>query len=327
MSEMRQITYRDAVREAMVEEMRRDESVYFMGEDIGAYCGAFGVSKKMLEEFGPERILETPISETAFMGAGVGSAITGMRPIVELMFSDFMAVCYDQIINQAAKMHFMFAGKVNVPMVIRTPSGGGTGAAAQHSQSLEQMYLHVPGLKVVVPSTPYDAKGLLKASIRDNNTVVFLEQKRLYKEKGMIPDEDYTIPLGVADIKREGTDVSIITYGRMVQMSLQVAEKLAGEGINAEVLDLRTLSPLDKDAIIATAKKTHKVVIVHEAVQFGGFGGEIAATITDSEAFYYLDAPIKRVGALYCPVPFNPVLEAETFPTPAKIEAAVRDVL
>lgn len=327
MSEMRQITYRDAVREAMVEEMRRDENVYFMGEDIGAYCGAFGVSKNMLEEFGPERIRETPISETAFMGAGVGSAITGMRPIVELMFSDFMAVCYDQIINQAAKMHFMFAGKVNVPMVIRTPSGGGTGAAAQHSQSLEQMYLHVPGLKVVVPSTPYDAKGLLKASIRDNNTVVFLEQKRLYKEKGMIPDEDYTIPLGVADVKREGTDVSIITYGRMVQMSLQVAEKLAEEGIQAEVLDLRSLSPLDKDAIIATAKKTHRVVIVHEAVQFGGFGGEIAATITDSEAFYYLDAPIKRVGALYCPVPFNPVLEAETFPTPAKIEAAVRDVL
>ena len=327
MSEMRQITYRDAVREAMVEEMRRDENVYFMGEDIGAYCGAFGVSKNMLEEFGPERIRETPISETAFMGAGVGSAITGMLPIVELMFSDFMAVCYDQIINQAAKMHFMFAGKVNVPMVIRTPSGGGTGAAAQHSQSLEQMYLHVPGLKVVVPSTPYDAKGLLKASIRDNNTVVFLEQKRLYKEKGMIPDEDYTIPLGVADVKREGTDVSIITYGRMVQMSLQVAEKLAEEGIDAEVLDLRSLSPLDKDAIIATAKKTHRVVIVHEAVQFGGFGGEIAATITDSEAFYYLDAPIKRVGALYCPVPFNPVLEAETFPTPAKIEAAVRDVL
>ena len=327
MSEMRQITYSDAVREAMGEEMRRDENVYFMGEDIGAYCGAFGVSKNMLEEFGAERIRETPISETAFMGAGVGSAITGMRPIVELMFSDFMAVCYDQIINQAAKMHFMFAGKVNVPMVIRTPSGGGTGAAAQHSQSLEQMYLHVPGLKVVVPSTPYDAKGLLKASIRDNNTVVFLEQKRLYKEKGMIPDEDYTIPLGVADVKREGTDVSIITYGRMVQMSLKVAEKLAEEGINVEVLDLRTLSPLDKDAIIATAKKTHKVVIVHEAVQFGGFGGEIAATITDSDAFYYLDAPIKRVGALYCPVPFNPVLEAETFPTPAKIEAAVRDVL
>lgn len=324
---MREITYKDAVREAMCEEMRRDENVYFMGEDIGAYCGAFGVSKGMLEEFGPERILETPISETAFMGAGVGSAITGMRPIVELMFSDFMAVCYDQIINQAAKMHFMFAGKVSVPMVIRTASGGGTGAAAQHSQSLEQMYCHVPGLKVVVPSTAYDAKGLLKASIRDNNTVVFLEQKRLYKNKGLVPEEDYTIPLGVADIKREGKDVSIITYGRMVPMSLEVAEKLEKEGISVEVLDLRTLSPLDTEAIIATAKKTRRVVVVHEAVQFGGFGGEVVSTIADSDAFYYLDAPIKRVGALYCPVPFNPVLEANTFPTPERIEAAVRETL
>ncbi len=324
---MREITYKDAVREAMCEEMRRDENVYFMGEDIGAYCGAFGVSKGMLEEFGPERILEPPISETAFMGAGVGSAITGMRPIVELMFSDFMAVCYDQIINQAAKMHFMFAGKVSVPMVIRTASGGGTGAAAQHSQSLEQMYCHVPGLKVVVPSTAYDAKGLLKASIRDNNTVVFLEQKRLYKNKGLVPEEDYTIPLGVADIKREGKDVSIITYGRMVQMSLEVAEKLEKEGISVEVLDLRTLSPLDTEAIIATAKKTRRVVVVHEAVQFGGFGGEVVSTIADSDAFYYLDAPIKRVGALYCPVPFNPVLEANTFPTPERIEAAVRETL
>ena len=324
---MREITYKDAVREAMCEEMRRDENVYFMGEDIGAYCGAFGVSKGMLEEFGPERILEPPISETAFMGAGVGSAITGMRPIVELMFSDFMAVCYDQIMNQAAKMHFMFAGKVSVPMVIRTASGGGTGAAAQHSQSLEQMYCHVPGLKVVVPSTPYDAKGLLKASIRDNNTVVFLEQKRLYKNKGLVPEEDYTIPLGVADIKREGKDVSIITYGRMVQMSLEVAEKLEKEGISVEVLDLRTLSPLDTEAIIATAKKTRRVVVVHEAVQFGGFGGEVVSTIADSDAFYYLDAPIKRVGALYCPVPFNPVLEANTFPTPERIEAAVRETL
>lgn len=324
---MREITYKDAVREAMCEEMRRDENVYFMGEDIGAYCGAFGVSKGMQEEFGEDRVIETPISETAFVGAGIGSAITGMRPIVELMFSDFMAVCYDQIINQAAKMHFMFAGKVNVPMVIRTPAGGGTGAAAQHSQSLEQMYCHVPGLKVVVPSTPYDAKGLLKSAIRDNNTVMFLEQKRLYKTKGLVPEEDYTIPLGVADIKREGKDVSIITYGRMVQMSLEVAEKPEKEGISVEVVDLRTLSPLDKDAIIATAKKTRRVVVVHEAVEFGGFGGEIVSTIVDSEAFYYLDAPVKRVGALYCPVPFNPILEANTFPTPEKIEAAVRETL
>ncbi len=327
MSEARIITYKEAIREAMCEEMRNDESVFFMGEDIGAYCGAFGVSKGMLEEFGPERIRETPISETAYMGCGVGAAITGMRPIVELMFSDFMAVCYDQIINQAAKMHFMFAGKVNVPMVMRTPTGGGTGAAAQHSQSLENLYCHIPGLKVVVPSTPYDAKGLLKASIRDNNTVIFLEPKRLYNTKGEVPEEEYTIPLGKADIKREGTDVSVITYGRTVQMALETANKLEAEGIQTEVLDLRTLSPLDTEAVIATAKKTHRVVVVHEAVQFGGFGGEVVSTIMDSDAFYYLDAPVKRVGGLYCPVPFNPILEAASFPTPEKIEAAIRELL
>ena len=240
MSEMRKISYRDAVREAMVEEMRRDEKVFLMGEDIGVYDGAFGVSKGMIGEFGPERVRETPISEQAFVGAGVGAAITGMRPIVELMFSDFMTVCYDQIINQAAKMHFMFAGKVSVPMVIRTAAGGGTGAAAQHSQSLEQMYLHVPGLKVVVPSTPYDAKGLLKQAIRDNNPVIFLEQKKLYNVKVWFRMKIIQSHLGVADVKREGTDVSIFTYGRMVQMSLDVAEKLAEEGINVEVVDLRT---------------------------------------------------------------------------------------
>ena len=324
---MKELTYAQAIKEAISEEMRRDDKVFMMGEDIGLYCGAFGVSKGMVQEFGEDRIMDTPISERAYVGAAVGAAMAGMRPICELMFSDFMAVCYDQIINQAAKMHFMFAGKVNVPMVIRTPSGGGTGAAAQHSQSLEQMYLHVPGLKVVVPSTPYDAKGLLKTAIRDNNPVVFLEQKRLYNTKGQVPAEDYTIPFGVADTKKEGKDVSIITYGRMVQMSLQVAEKLEKEGISVEVVDLRTLAPLDKEAVIATAKKTRRVVVVHEAVQFGGFGGEIVSTIVDSDAFFYLDAPVKRVGGLYCPVPFNPVLEAEAFPTPAKIEAAVRELL
>ena len=327
MSEARIITYKEAIREAMCEEMRNDESVFFMGEDIGAYCGAFGVSKGMYEEFGPERIRETPISETAYMGAGVGAAITGMRPIIELMFSDFMAVCYDQIINQAAKMHFMFAGKVNVPMVMRTATGGGTGAAAQHSQSLENLYCHIPGLKVVVPSTPYDAKGLLKASIRDNNTVIFLEPKRLYNTKGEVPEGEYTVPLGKADIKREGTDVSVITYGRTVQMSLEAAKNLESEGVQVEVLDLRTLSPLDTEAVIATAKKTHRVVVVHEAVQFGGFGGEVVSTIMDSDAFYYLDAPVKRVGGLYCPVPFNPMLEAAAFPTTEKIEAAIREIL
>jgi pyruvate/2-oxoglutarate/acetoin dehydrogenase E1 component len=324
---MREITYAEAIREAMCEEMRRDPDVIFMGEDIGTYCGAFGVSKGMLEEFGENRILETPISETAFMGAGVGSAITGMRPIVELMFSDFMAVCYDQIINQAAKMHFMFAGKVNVPMVIRTAAGGGTGAAAQHSQSLEEMYCHVPGLKVVAPSTPYDAKGLLKTSIRDNNCVVFLEQKKLYRTKGEVPEEEYLLPLGKADVKRAGKDLSFITYGRCVQMCLEVAEKLSKEGVDAEVLDLRTLSPLDKDAVAATAEKTGHVVVVHESVEFGGFGGEIVSTIVNSRAFYHLDAPIKRVGALFSPIPFNPKLESRVLPGPDRIEAAARSVL
>jgi pyruvate dehydrogenase E1 component beta subunit len=323
----REITYASAVKEAMSEEMRRDPDVYFMGEDIGVYCGAFGVSGGMLEEFGPNRVIDTPISETAFVGAGIGSAITGMRPIIELMFSDFMAVCYDQIINQAAKMRYIFGGKVKVPMVIRTPSGGGTGAAAQHSQSLEQMYCHVPGLKVVIPSTPYDAKGLLKSAIRDDNPVVFLEQKLLYRTKGMVPEEEYTIPLGVADVKREGRDVSVITYGRMVQMALNIAERMSEEGADIEVLDIRTLSPLDERAVIETVKKTRKAVVVHEAVKFSGFGGEIVGVIADSEAFYYLDAPIKRVGAMYSPIPFNPVLEKEALPNEARIEAAIRAII
>ena len=323
MSEMRKISYRDAVREAMVEEMRRDEKVFLMGEDIGVYDGAFGVSKGMIAEFGPERVRETPISEQAFVGAGVGAAITGMRPIVELMFSDFMTVCYDQIINQAAKMHFMFAGKVSVPMVIRTAAGGGTGAAAQHSQSLEQMYLHVPGLKVVVPSTPYDAKGLLKQAIRDNNPVIFLEQKKLYNVKGMVPDEDYTIPFGVADVKREGTDVSIFTYGRMVQMSLDVAEKLAEEGINVEVVDPRTLIPLDKELIFESVKKTGKLMLVNDAYKTGGFIGEIAAMVTESEAFDYLDHPIVRLASEDVPVPYARVLEQAVLPDVEKIKAAI----
>ncbi|MDR1515108.1 MAG: alpha-ketoacid dehydrogenase subunit beta [Synergistaceae bacterium] len=323
----REITYANAIMEAMCEEMRADPNVYFMGEDIGVYGGAFGVSVGMIEEFGPNRVIDTPISETAFVGAGVGSAITGMRPIVELMFSDFMAVCYDQIINQAAKMRYMFGGCMKVPMVIRTASGGGTGAAEQHSQSLEQMYCHVPGLKVVVPSTPYDAKGLLKSAVRDDNCVIFLEQKLLYHEKGMVPEETYTIPLGTADVKREGKDLSIITYGRTVQMSMAVADRLAQEGKSIEVLDLRTLSPLDLDAIINSVKKTQRAVIVHEAVKFGGFGGEIAAAIADSEAFYRLSAPIKRVGALYSPIPFNPILERTVLPGEDRIERAVREII
>lgn len=324
---MREITYAEAIKEAMSEEMRRDESVVFIGEDIGLYCGAFGVSRGMLEEFGSNRVIDTPISETAYVGCAVGAAITGMRPIVELMFSDFMSVCYDQILNQAAKMHYMFGGKVSVPMVLRTAAGGGTGAAAQHSQSLENMYAHVPGLKVVLPSSPYDAKGLLKTAIRDNNPVIFLESKLLYRKKGEVPEEEYLIPFGQADVKREGSDLSIITYGRTVQMALEIADKLAAEGKSIEVVDLRSIAPMDKEAIVRSVKKTRRAVVVHEAVEYGGFGGEIVSTIADSDAFYQLDAPVKRVGALYCPVPFNPKLEKYMLPSAERIEAAVREIL
>ncbi|MBQ2040512.1 MAG: alpha-ketoacid dehydrogenase subunit beta [Lachnospiraceae bacterium] len=323
---MKEITYAQAINEAMSEEMRRDENVFMMGDDIAEYCGAFGVSRGMLEEFGKERIMNTPIAEQSYVGAGIGAAMAGMRPIVELMFSDFITVCFDELVNEAPKMRFMFGGKVKVPMVMRTAAGAGTGAAAQHSQSLEAVLAHFPGLKVVIPSTPYDAKGLLKSAIRDDNPVMFLEQKTLYRKKGMIPEEEYTIPLGVADIKREGTDCTIVTYGRMVQFSLEAAEKLAAENINVEVLDIRTLLPLDTEAIVASVKKTHRALIVHEAVKFGGFGGELAGQIAESETFYYLDAPIKRLGALSCPIPFNPNLERETFPTPEKIYDAVKSL-
>jgi pyruvate dehydrogenase E1 component beta subunit len=324
---MREITYAEAVREAMCEEMRRDENVFFMGEDIGAYNGAFGVSEGMIEEFGAARVRETPISETAFVGAGVGAALMGMRPIVELMFSDFISVCLDQIINQAAKLRFMFGGTVSVPMVLRAAAGGGTGAAAQHSQSLESLYTNVPGLKVVAPSTPYDAKGLLKSAIRDDNPVIFLEQKKLYRIKGETPEEEYTVPLGLADVKREGGDVTLISYGRTVQMCLDAADNLVSEGVNAEVLDIRSLVPLDTSSIVKSVMKTGRAVIVHEAVEFSGFGAEIAARIAGSEAFFGLKAPIKRVGAYYCPIPFSPELETSVFPTTERIEAAIRETL
>lgn len=320
---MREITYAQAINEAISEEMRVDDTVFMMGEDIGVYCGAFGVSKGMLEEFGPQRIMDTPISEQAFVGAAIGCAMAGMRPIVEIMFSDFMYVCFDEIVNEAAKLRFMFGGKVKVPMVLRTASGGGTGAAAQHSQSLEATLAHFPGLKVVIPSTPYDAKGLLKTAIRDDNPVIFLEQKLLYRTKGNVPSEDYSIPFGVADIKRKGNDCTIVTYGRMVNMCLEAAKGLSERGIEVEVIDIRTLLPLDTETIINSVIKTKRAVIVHEAVKFGGFGGEICGQIAESEAFYYLDAPIKRVGALSTPIPFNPTLERAVMPTVESITDAV----
>lgn len=324
---MREITYAQAINEAMSEEMRRDENVFLMGEDVGLYGGAFGVSVGMFEEFGEDRVTDTPISEAVIAGAAAGAAVTGMRPIAEIMFSDFTTISMDQLVNQAAKMRYMFGGKAKVPMVLRTPEGSGTGAAAQHSQSLEAWFCHIPGLKVVAPSTPYDVKGLLKASIRDDNPVIFFEQKLLYRTKGEVPEDDYVIDLGKADIKREGTDVTIVVYGRMLQRCLEVAENFEKEGVSIEVVDPRTLLPLDKDTLIASAKKTGRVLVVHEACQTGGFGGEIASVIGDSEAFYYLDAPIKRLGGLDVPIPYCPELEKNVVPTVEKITQAVRELL
>ncbi len=323
----REITYANAIREAMCEEMRADENVFLMGEDVGIYGGAFGVSVGMFEEFGEERVRDTPISEAVIAGAATGAAATGMRPIAEIMFSDFTTIAMDQLVNQAAKMRYMFGGKAKVPMVLRTPGGSGTGAAAQHSQSLEAWFCHVPGLKVVIPSTPYDAKGLLKSAIRDDNPVIFIEQKLLYRKKGDVPEGNYTIPLGQADVKRQGEDITIITYGRMVPLCLEVAENFAKEGVSIEVIDPRTLVPLDKEAIIASAKKTGRVLIVHEACQTGGYGGEIAAVISDSEAFYYLDAPIKRVCGLDVPIPYCPELEKNVVPTLETVTQGVRELL
>lgn len=322
---MREITYAEAIREAMSEEMRRDKNVLLIGEDVGVYGGAFGVSRGMFEEFGEKRVKDTPISEAVIVGCAAGAAMTGLRPIAEIMFSDFITLSMDQLINQAAKNRFQFGGQASVPMVLRAPEGSGTGAAEQHSQSPEAWVCNAPGLKVLTPSTPYDAKGMLKAAIHDDNPVVFFEQKLLYRTKGPVPEEDYTIPIGKADIKRGGTDAVMITYGRMVARCLEAAEELAGDGYDIEVLDLRSLYPLDREAIVESAKRTGRVLIVHEACQTGGLGGEVAAVIADSDAFFYLDAPIKRLGGLDVPIPYNPHLEAQVVPTVERIGERVRE--
>ena len=324
---MPEITYAQALKDAMSEEMRRDQRVFLLGEDVGPYGGAFGVTRGMIEEFGPERVRDTPISEAAITGAAVGAAMTGMRPIVEIMFSDFITIAMDQLVNQAAKARYQFGGQASVPMVLRAPEGSGTGAAAQHSQSVEAWVLNVPGLKVVAPSTPADAKGLLKSSIRDDNPVVFLEQKLLYRTKGEVPDGEHLVPLGAADVKRPGRDLTMITYGRMVGRCLEAAGTLSGQGVEAEVIDLRTLRPLDTAAIVASARRTGRVLIVHEACQFAGFGGEIAAAIGDSDAFYYLEAPIRRLGGRDVPIPYNKTLEAAVVPTVESIAAAARGLM
>jgi len=324
---MRELTYAQAINEAMSQEMRRDESVFLMGEDVGLYGGAFGVSVGMFEEFGPERVRDTPISEAVIAGAAAGAAMTGMRPIAEIMFSDFCTISMDQLVNQAAKIRYMFGGKAKVPMVLRAPIGSGTGAAAQHSQSLEAWFCHVPGLKVVSASTPADAKGLLTAAIRDENPVMFFEQKLLYRVKGEVPEGEYIIPLGKSHIVREGADITLVTYGRMLQMCLDIADEAAKEGISIEIIDPRTLYPMDTATIIESVKKTSRALIVHEACKTGGLGGEVAAVIAGSDAIYYLDAPIKRVCGLDVPIPYCPELEKNVVPTATKVTAAVRELM
>jgi pyruvate dehydrogenase E1 component beta subunit len=323
----REITYLEAVREAMSQEMRQNEDVFILGEDIGVYGGAFGVTRGMIEEFGPERIRNTPISEAAIAGGAVGAALTGMRPIMELQFSDFITIAMDQLVNQAAKTRYMFGGKGKVPMVVRTPAGSGTGAAAQHSQSLEAWMAHIPGLKVIQPSTAYDAKGLLKAAMDDDNPVIFYEHKLLYRTQCHVPEELYSIPLGKADVKRKGKDVTIVATAIMVHKALEAAVELEKEGIDVEIIDPRTLVPLDEETIVESVKKTGRLVVVHEAVKRGGFGGEIASMIAESEAFDYLDTPIKRLGGLAVPVPYNPTLEKAVIPQVPDIIEAVKEAV
>jgi len=322
----REITYLDAVREAMTQEMRHDPCVFLMGEDVGVYGGAFGASRGMLEEFGAERVRDTPISEAAIAGAATGAAIMGLRPIFEIMFMDFVAISMNQLVNQAAKMRFMFGGKVSVPLVMRTPAGSGTGAAAQHSQSLEAWFVASPGIKVVAPSTPYDAKGLLVTAIRDNNPVVFMEHKLLYRTKGPVPEELYSIPLQKAEVKRPGRHLTVIAISIMVPRALEAAEILAKEGLEIEVVDPRSLKPLDKQTITDSVTKTGRLLIVHEAPVTGGFGGELAAVVAGGEAFDRLDAPIRRLAGRDIPIPYNRGLERAAVPQVEDIVAVAREL-
>ena len=318
---MRPIIYLMALNEALQQEMERDPTVFVTGEDVGQHP-PMGVTLGMLQKFGPQRVVDTPISESAILGLAVGAAAAGLRPVVEIMFIDFLFVAFDQVINQMAKMRYMFGGKAKLPIVVRCPCGGGFQMAAQHSQSLEAMLCHIPGLKVIMPATPYDAKGLLTAAIRDDNPVFCLEHKKCYTMPGDVPQEQYELPLGVAEVKRPGSDVTIVATSYMVHEALKAAEELAGQGIEAEVIVPRTLLPLDMDAILKSVRKTHRVVVVHEAVKFCGFGAEIAAQVAET-AFDALEAPPLRVAAPFCPVPFSAPLEEAYLPNAQDIVEAV----
>ncbi len=314
----REITFGQAINEALAEEMRRDPKVFILGEDVAEAGTPFKVLSGLLKEFGKERVIDSPISEAAITGLCVGAAMTGLRPVVDIMFGDFITLTMDQMVNQAAKIHYMSGGKLNVPMVMRTTLGATRRSAAQHSQSLHAWFSHIPGLKVAMPSTPYDAKGLLKTAIRDDNPVVFFEDKLMYQLKGPVPEGEYTIPFGVADVKRGGKDITIVATSSMVQVAMSAAEILDQAGISAEVVDVRTTAPLDKQTIVESAKKTTRAIVVDEGYERYGVTAEIASVIADG-AFYYLDAPVKRMGAMDVPVPFSPVLEDQTVPTPETV--------
>ena len=323
---MREITFLEAIREALRQEMKLDEKVFILGEDVGAFGGCFGVTAGLLEEFGEERVRDTPISESAIMGAALGSALMGLRPVPELMFIDFTPVCMDYLTNQAPKVRYMCGGQVEkLPLVVRTTSGGWIRAAGQHSQSLEGWFTQVPGLKVVMPGTPYDAKGLLTAALRDNNPVLFIEHKVLYGMEGPVPEKEYVVPLGKAEVKREGSDITLISYSLMLQKTLAAAEELAVAGINAEVVDLRTISPLDHDTLAQSVQKTHKAVVIQEAYESAGVASQVIKSLMES-SFDYLDAPIKTVAAPDTVIPFSPPLEDAMLPDETKIVKAAKEI-
>jgi acetoin:2,6-dichlorophenolindophenol oxidoreductase subunit beta len=326
MSEGRSISYVAAFTEAIRLEMAADPAVFIAGEDVGAHGGVFHTFDGIQAEFGERRAVDTPISEQAIIGLGIGAAVTGLRPIVDLMFMDFTLVAADQIANQAAKLKYMFGGEARLPLTITTTGGAGLSAAAQHSQSLEALFCHIPGIKVVYPSNAFDVKGLMAASIREDNPTLFVLHKRMLGQKGVVPEERYELPLGVANVAREGDDVTVVSWGKTANDCRAAADELAADGISCELIDLRTLSPLDIDTVVRSVRKTNRVVVAHEAVRFGGFGAEVAAQIQEY-AFDYLDAPVGRVAAPYSPVPFTPALEARYVPDPARIAAGIREAL
>ncbi|MEM3573787.1 MAG: alpha-ketoacid dehydrogenase subunit beta [Nitrososphaeria archaeon] len=318
------ITYKEAIKQALYEKLKEDENVFLLGEDIGIYGGAFGVTMGLINEFGPERIMDAPMSEAGFVGVALGAALLGLKPVVEIMFADFLTFASEEMLNQAAKIRFMTGGQFKVPLVIRAPQGSGTGAAAQHSQNVEAWFLNLPGIKIVAPATPYDAKGLLKSAIEDENVVLFLEHKLLYSVKGEVPESDYRVPIGKANKIIEGNDVTIVATSIEVQRSLEAVKVLNEENVSVELIDLRTIKPLDLDPVIESVKKTHRLIVVYEGPKIGGIGAEVISSVVESEALMYLDSPVIRLGGIDTPIPYNKNLETRVVPQVEDIINAVR---